>query len=493
MWVSASDVDMPSPPPTPGRCAKLQFLLFYYHLLYCTIGDSAARVESMQLRAKAEITLLVLIAVAVSGMSAPSIVSPRVSAGTHGGFTKAYTPHDAILIDGNAELVAKASSESWPGNGSEDSPYLIAGYYFYDFTHSIAVRNVDLFWSVVGNEIDGSGSHDTWCGIQVDNSSNGLISQNIFHRRYRGIDIIDVANMVITGNTIEDNLLHGIGSEGFMNGCVISDNSIRRCEGAGVWSPSAYDSEISRNIITDCDGGGVLILAAAIRCQIADNLVVGSSGIGIQVGASADVEIIHNRVLDSSGRGFYVTSADRLDIYNNTILNCSDYGMDLRSFGNSLVHNNTIADCDGTGIRINSGQYSTFQFNNVTGSTNQGIKTEASASNMTVTRNIFCGNGAASQASDDGGDNIYIFNYFNEWASPDANSDGIVDIAYDLDGAAQNTDPYPLARPDVVPTTPEETTNSGSSTSLIPVELILAAAGIAVVLLVGVFIIKKRA
>jgi parallel beta-helix repeat protein len=447
----------------------------------------------MQLRAKAKITLLVLIVMAVSMVGASSEVSPPASYGPESGSNTAYTPHDAILIDGNAEMVAQATSESWPGNGTEVSPYLITGYYFYDLTHSIAINNVDVFWSVVGNEIDGSGSHDTWCGIQVDTSSNGLISQNLFHRRYRGIDIIDVANITITGNTVEDNLLHGIGSEGFINGCVISDNTIRRCVGAGIWSPSAYDSEISRNTITDCDGGGIEILAAAVRCQILNNVVEGSSGLGIQVGVSTGVDIMHNRVVDFSGRGLYVTSADGLHIHNNTILSCSDCGMDLRNFGNSLVQNNTIVDCDGIGIRIRSGQHSTFQFNNVTGSTEQGVKTESNAANMTIIRNALYDNGEASQALDDGEDNIYIFNYFSDWISPDANADGIVDVAYDLDGAAENADPYPLADPDVVPTTPEDTTSSGTGVSPIPVQMVLAAGGAAVVLLVGVFIIKKRA
>ena len=450
----------------------------------------------MQHIATRKITLAILIVFMLAASSSPTVVTPQSVRSPRDCARPTYTPHEAILIDGNADLMAQASAESWLGNGTEVSPYLITGYYFYDIAHSIEMNNVDLHWAVVGNEIEGPGSHDVWCGIEVDNSSNGIISGNVFRGKYRGIDIINVANIMITHNTIEDNLLHGIGSEGFINGCLISENTIRRCTGAGVWSPSAYDSEISRNTITECSGGGVQILATAVRCQILDNLIVESSGLGIQVGASIDVDIMHNRVVNGSGRGFYVTSADDLNIYNNTVVNRGDHGMDLRGFSNSLVYNNSIVGCDGIGISIVSGQYSTLQYNNISSSSGYGIKTGPSAGNMTVTRNMLYGNGATAQAADDGGENLYFCNYYDDWTSPDADSNGFVDNPYALEGTSLNEDPYPLADPSVVPATLTTTIGSGSSTGggvpAVPLELVVVGAGAVIVLIVGVFFLKRR-
>ncbi|TFF94344.1 right-handed parallel beta-helix repeat-containing protein [Candidatus Thorarchaeota archaeon] len=450
----------------------------------------------MQLRVKAKITQLIAIGLFVFLVGTPAVVPSTQGLDRKGGFIDAYTPHEAILIDGNAELAAQAAAEEWPGNGTEAAPYLISGYYFYDITHSLEMNNVDLHWAFVGNEVDGPGDQNVWCGIEVDNSSNGIISENIFHGKFRGVDIIDVLNIVIANNTIEDNLLHGIGSEGFINGCVISDNTIRRCAGAGVWSPSAFDSEISRNTITDCNGGGIQILAAAVRCQIIDNVVDGFSGIGIQIGASTDVDIVHNRVANGSGRGLYVTAAADIDIYNNTILNCSDYGMDLREFCDSVVHNNCITVVDGEGIALKSGDHSLVEFNDITSCSGYGIKTYVDAANMTMTCNFLYDNGGSVQAADEGEDNAYVSNYYNDWTAPDANSDGFVDLSYELDGEASNEDLYALADPSFVPTIPEETSSPGTGTgeriTPVPLEIIVVAAGTAVALLAGAFILKRR-
>ncbi len=450
----------------------------------------------MQLTAKRKITLVYLIAFMLVAMVIPPLTSSESSILLREGANPAYTPHEAILIDGNAELVAQATAELWPGNGTAAAPYLISGYYFYDITHSIEMNNVDLHWAVVGNEIDGPGDSTVWCGIEADNSSNGQISGNLFHNRFRGIWLIDVYNLVITGNTIQDNLFNGIECAGYINSCLISENTIRRCNGLGVRSVSAVDSEISLNSISDCDGIGIQVIGSSTNCEFTDNLIVESTSIGISLGVSVGVSVMHNRIINASGPGMYIRNTDDIDVYNNSILNGGDHGMDLREFSNSVVRNNSIVGCDGIGISILSGQFSTFQSNNVSSSSDYGMKTGASAVNMTVTRNMFYSNGASAQAADDGGDNLYLCNYWDDWVSPDADSNGFVDSPYLLEGTSANTDPYPLADPNIVPPIPTTTTGSGSSTGNgvppVPLELVIVGAGAIIVLVVGVLFMKRR-
>ena len=38
---------------------------------------------------------------------------------------KAYTPHDPISINSDADFAAQAASEGWPGDGSEGNPFII--------------------------------------------------------------------------------------------------------------------------------------------------------------------------------------------------------------------------------------------------------------------------------------------------------------------------------------------------------------------------------
>ena len=40
----------------------------------------------------------------------------------------AYTLHDPIKIEGDEDFAAQAASEGWPGDGSEENPYVIEGY-----------------------------------------------------------------------------------------------------------------------------------------------------------------------------------------------------------------------------------------------------------------------------------------------------------------------------------------------------------------------------
>ena len=73
--------------------------------------------------------------------------------------TAQLTPHPPIVIDGNSEFAAQASTDSWSGNGTESSPYVIdrlnISYAPRDLIH---IRNVDLHFRVVNCLLTG-GKH----------------------------------------------------------------------------------------------------------------------------------------------------------------------------------------------------------------------------------------------------------------------------------------------------------------------------------------------
>ena len=108
-----------------------------------------------------------------------------------------------------------------------------------------------------------------------------------------------------------------------------------------------------------------------------------------------------------------------------------------------------------------------------------------------------------SQILDDGDDNNVSYNHYNDWISPDADSNGIVDVEYSLDGDASNSDPFPIVDSSAIaPTTATTTgtitnTNTTSSTTGdtgTPLDItLIAGVGVAiVVLLVIVFVVKRR-
>jgi parallel beta-helix repeat protein len=446
----------------------------------------------MRANAKGKITLLLLIGLVVFAVGSPLMTSEFIRTGidAHDQFSPAYTAHDAILLDGNAEMIALATAESWPGNGTADDPYEITGYYFYDVQHSVEIRNIDLHWTFTDNEIDGPGDLTVWCGVEISNSSNGYVANNLFHNRYRGLWLIDIDDVTITGNTFEDNLLHGIECVGYINGCLISDNTMTRCVGAGIRILTAVDSEISGNEVSDCDGCGIQVIGTTTSCQITDNSIESVTGIGIQVTQSTSATVMHNEIENATGDGIYLSVSENVDVYNNTLTGGGDDGITATHCNFGQIYNNTITGTDGIGISVMSGGNSTFRFNHVEGSSDFGLKTAANAENMTVTRNIFLSNGVEAQVCDEGENNVIIYNYFDDWTSPDADSDQIVDVAYSLDGEAGNEDPYPLAAPDAVPPTPSEPTPPPGGQ--IPLETLVIAGGAIVVVLIGVLVVKKR-
>lgn len=460
-----------------------------------TIGDNAQAGDSMRIITKEKITLCLLIGLMVFAIGNPLMttgVLQERGLESHDRSTAAYTPHDAILLDGNAEMIAQADAEVWPGDGSEGSPYQITGYYFYDVQHSVEIRNIDLHWTFTANEVDGPGDSTVWCGVEISNSSNGYVVNNLIHNRYRGLWLIDIDDVTITNNDIQDNLLHGIECVGYINRCLISDNTLTRNTGAGIKILTAVDSEISENSVTDSGGAGVHVIGTATRCQITDNYVDDVGGLGISVKDATSVEIMHNELLNTSGDGIYILDSNDIEIYNNTLVDGGEDGMVFVDSDYGLIHNNSIDGSDGIGISIASGENSTFRFNQIKDSTDYGLKTAANAECMEITRNVFINNGVAAQVYDEGENNTYIYNYYDDWVSPDADSDQIVDVSYVIDGAAGNEDLYPLADPDAIPPVTGGTTTTGTGEGeQIPMDILMIAGGAVVVILI-VCLYKKK-
>jgi parallel beta-helix repeat protein len=448
----------------------------------------------MRTSKKSWITLLIvaslsMVIVGTHGVSM-SVLSPLQGATLDGAFSPAYTPHDAIWIDGNAAMAAQAAVESWPGNGSAAAPFLIAGYYFDQYTQPLRIWNTDLHWRFVGNDVDGDPT--VQCGTWITNCSNGAISGNVFHYRHSGMWLEDLTNFNITNNVVSNNRAHAIEIAGEIEKCIISGNTIESNLGSGIRITSATDSVLSGNQITDCDGAGIQVLGASTRCELSGNQIHLVGSIGIQLGYSTSVTVQRNRVTNCSGSGIYMLGSFLASIDNNTVEFSEQNGFRFTNCDLGAVTNNSVKSCLGIGILVSSGSNSSLAFNVVEGAHGYSLKLDTNACNMTVSRNSFCYCEVDPQICDDGTDNIVVFNYYSEWTSPDQNDDDIVDEPYVIDGSAGNNDPYPLASPDVVPTTPETTSGVTGTAAPFPLEVTLVAGGAAIVIIVGLFFARRR-
>ena len=166
---------------------------------------------------------------------------------------------------------------------------------------------------------------------------------------------------------------------------------------------------------------------------------------------------------------------DFTEISNNTIISCEDYGIEVISGENSTIIYNTISTCIGHAILLGE-----------------------EATNFEIFYNSFNNNGVDCQLCDSGTSNIVSQNYYDDWTAPDDNSDGYVDVPYDISGIAENQDLYPLVEAGVIPelpsstTTTNTTTNSGEQNENLLIQVAIVGGAIAIiVVLVGIYTLKR--
>jgi parallel beta-helix repeat protein len=372
----------------------------------------------------------------------------------------AYTDHAAIYVDGNADFLAQASTETWVGNGSPANPITITGYRIID-TGVAAVRiwNVDLHWVLSDCLIEGGPPYAA--AIWLSNVSNGVVSGNIMRHRDLGIYAVDgTKNCSIVGNEIYDNDQQGIVSLNGMSNCIISGNDFHGNQGNNIWMTGGFnDSEISDNSFLG-GGNGVRVLAC-LRSIVRNNTVMNSQLDSIVIPSAKDSAILDNNVTGSLVTGI-MTTGDRLEIAGNVVSDCVSYGIYVAFGNNCSLRENTVSNCTEYGLRL------------------------ASVANTTVTQNIFSDNGDGCQVEDDGDDNSFCYNHFSEWTSPDVDANNIVDSPYEIDGDAENNDPCPLVDPKGP--IPNPSTNTSHGVDAFP----YLAIGSMVVLLGIAGYLKKR-
>lgn len=406
--------------------------------------------------------MMILFSVGSIGNNKSACITIEPSINRNSTNALAYSDHSPILIDGNADFMFQAVTESWSGDGTQGNPITISGYRIADEgIQCLRLWNVDLHWKVSDCLFEG-GAPSEFSGIWLTNVSNGEFVNNIIRDRDAGIDTYEgvhncvfsgnqicnntqqgivvlngMFNSSITGNIFSGNLAHNIWVAGGLNDTIISDNTITGGQ-YGVRVNLCTRVTVQGNTFTNTSLEAVM-LPLGSEIIISDNTIVGTQTGGIAT-CGVNSEIIENRITDAAGIGIYLASGDSVLISDNTVTNSSDYA----------------------------------------------LKLSVNTSNVTITDNIFIDNNDGDcQVEDNGEDNQFSYNHYNDWLSPDANSDNIVDIAYAIDGDASNTDQFPVVDPNA-------TTPPGGQLDLPSLLPYVAVGAVAVLLAIGVALIKRK-
>jgi parallel beta-helix repeat protein len=368
-----------------------------------------------------------------------------------------YEYHEAIEINGDDDLVSQAAVEGWLGSGTPSYPIIISGYFF-NATHVQPIRlwNLELSWELRNNYLT---TYGVICGIWLQNCVGGVVADNIIVEAHGGI-IIDGKGYLVQNNTISNNTGNGIEVYGTADDIIIRNNTIQGVGLDGITLPATTNSIVANNTLLNNNMNGIKIAVDSHYNEFHGN------------------DIRYNRY-GISCRGNY-------NIIEENDIGYNDKGISISTTaggGNPSSHNNITK-------------------NNILDNIGMALDIRPLGTSNKITDNNFINNGDEFQIQDNGTDNEFECNYYNEWYTPDADTDGFVDEPYSIEGSANSVDEFPRADlaiplPDwylhepLTPTTIlTDTTTSGPPPSLPMMEIALVLGGVLIIIVV--ILIRKR-
>ncbi|MEM3395847.1 MAG: NosD domain-containing protein [Thermoplasmata archaeon] len=299
------------------------------------------------------------------------------------------TPHAVIHINGNADFATQATSEGWPGDGSQSNPYIIEGYEIdaNGGSHCIWIENTNVYFVIrnckLYNATDSSGLFPYSSGICLRDVQFGKLEANHVYGTFRGVFLDSSHNNIIINNNASGNTYYGI-----------------------------YLTSSTKNTLT------------------------------LNNGSSNGYEGIR---LSSSSNDNHLT--------NNNVSGNFQYGIRLISSNNNNITNNTVSTNAQYGIRLASSSDNKITYNWICNNTNYGVNITSGSTGNTIHHNNFIGNNGAGkgvsgncQAYDDSGGNFWYDSAAHEgnyWSNWDRRNWGTPN-AYPIDGGAGASDWYPI-------------------------------------------------
>lgn len=418
----------------------------------------------------------------------------------------AYTVRGPISIYGNGDFTAANGVVS--GSGTASDPFIIADW---DITassdHGIWIQDTDAHFILRNCQVhDSSGMYD---GLMLYNCVNGTVENNDFLNDGGGIVLSSSSGNTLINNTCISNPdSDGILLESSSNNTLIN-NTCNSNSHAGI---SLFDSDNNTLVNNSCSSNnyGMYLGASSNNNTIGNNSCLNSLVDGICLISSSGNTLSGNNCSSNSWWGIHLdssvnntldsnncssNSADgiMLEILsnNNTLVGNKGYwnvynGVDVVSSRDNLLVSNIWSANNYDGAYIGYSTNITFDSNNCSLNNRYGVQAGNSgvvtmlrnqlcengqygmcfwstSSNNTAFSNTFIGNNGAGnvydsghiQAYDDGSDNWWnstegYGNYWSDWTSPDvAPPYGIVDVPYDISGAAGAKDFFPQTIPQV--------------------------------------------
>ena len=211
----------------------------------------------------------------------------------------------------------------------------------------------------------------------------------------------------------------------FCNDLIISDNSISYNQFGIRLAYLLTNCTVSNNTVFNNVFG--ISLYYCEKTSLSFNILSGNSQ-GFRIDYSIDNVFFDNYAFSNSIAAYYLTYAEYNKFYRNKISNSPQNGFNLVYSSSNDLYGNTIANLGKYGIYFRYSYNNIIQWNDFINNNPSGTSQGYDEKNIDIP-------------------NIIEYNYWNDWITPDINSDNIVDSPYLIDGDSNSQDSHPLTTP----------------------------------------------
>ena len=305
--------------------------------------------------------------------------------------------------------------------------------------------------------------------IWLDNSNCCVISDNVVEYNYHGIITHNSMFCTFNNNEIRYNSLHGLrlinsGSNTITGNTFTQDGLIVY----GVTLDHWLQTDVSNNFVNS---------KPILYYQGVNDFIISTSAGQIFIIDCDNVEI-YNQNIQNTANGIMIIHCEYIDVHDcifsnidwnggwiqmsnhsiisNNVLQYNSYSLYLKNCFDIIITNNLISDSyrgiifvgydDYLGAYTTDSRNHYIYGNNISYCTHYGIFLVSIFDSDIKWNNLINNNiGGSSQAHDSVGDgNLFEYNHWSDWTSPDVDSNGFVDNPYTIDGDAISIDQYPF-------------------------------------------------
>ncbi len=277
-----------------------------------------------------------------------------------------HVSHDPIIIRDDQDFI----DQGWPGSGTEEDPYLIAGLDITDNATCIFVFQTTVHFTIRDCIISSPGV-SLGFGVHLVDVQHGSIESCIVSHHAIGIFLMVCTDCVLRNNTVSQ-CERGMELQG-LEDCTVSGNSIMENDVNGMVIFESSACTITNNTASENERG--FGLTGSDRILLTDNIAIRNNRNGFRITGilrqgsvvtSDDCILSNNTAIANTESGFLLDYTRNCTLVENTAEQ-NQYGVYLSEASrSSLVYlnsmfNNTINGFDnGTLNRWDNGTHGNY-------------------------------------------------------------------------------------------------------------------------------------